>query len=106
MLCSFLISVKPWHRQTGKFFKRRCLDYGLSKPEWFNINTVILAIEEMLSSDNPRISQTDLFTGIFITGANGVNITTSAGKKRKIVKVSLIPYLTSMEENSFQMKKI
>jgi len=33
--------------------------YGLTEPEWFNINTVIPQVEEMLCVDIPRISETD-----------------------------------------------
>ncbi|MEQ8189010.1 MAG: AAA domain-containing protein [Candidatus Eremiobacterota bacterium] len=79
------------------FSKGGVWTYGLSEPEWFNINTVIPQIEEMLSSDIPRISRTDSVHWHIHYRCEWCEYYDFCRKEAEDSKsISLIPYLSSM----------
>ncbi len=79
------------------FSKGGVWTYGLPEPEWFNINTVIPQIEEMLSSDIPRISQTDSVHWHIHYRCEWCEYYDFCRKEAEDTRsISLIPYLTSM----------
>ncbi|MEQ8226372.1 MAG: Dna2/Cas4 domain-containing protein, partial [Candidatus Eremiobacterota bacterium] len=79
------------------FSKGGVWTYGLSEPEWFNINTVIPQIEEMLSADIPRISQTDSIHWHIHYRCEWCEYYDFCRKEAEDTgSISLIPYLSSM----------